>query len=55
MKWLVLLYVNIAIVTFGHCWATFPDEYASGTAIKASFAGAAWPLYWSVRAWEATR
>lgn len=55
---LLAAYVIVAVITFGRAWVNAPEprsQYISkqeASAYTAFGAAMAWPLYWSIVAWE---
>lgn len=56
-KFILAAYILCGVITFGHAWkrgeSRFkPTDDPSGQVCAAGFVSIAWPLYWSVVAWE---
>ena len=55
-KSFLAVYILVAVITFGHAYRRvepqIPKEMPEGGAVIGALDAAAWPLYWSVVAWE---
>jgi hypothetical protein len=49
---LVVAYVTVFIVTYGHAYQQVGSTYAGENVAGAFVSSLFWPLYWSVQVWK---